>query len=64
MMGACLSMFFIKSWVILSSSSTSFMFRGTPPPGTETGPGGDGVDEGLVFIGWLKEDGGDVIALG
>lgn len=42
MMGACLSMFFIKSWVILSSSSTSFMFRGTPPPGMETGPGGDG----------------------
>lgn len=64
MTGACVSMSFIKSLVILSSSSTSLMFSGTPPPGTATGPGGEGVDEGGVFIGWLKEEGGDTIGLG
>lgn len=42
MTGAFLSMCLMKSLVILSSSSTSFILRGTPPPGIETGPGGDG----------------------
>lgn len=40
------------------------MFRGTPPPALGTGPGGEGVDAGVVFIGWLKEEGGDAIVLG
>lgn len=62
MRGAFASMFLMKSLVILSSSSTSFMFRGTPPPALGTGPGGEGV--GVVFIGWLKEEGGDAIVLG
>lgn len=64
MTGACLSISLMKSLVILSSSSTSLMFRGTPPPGIATGPGGEGVDEGGDFIGWLKEEDGDVIILG
>lgn len=64
MRGGFASMFLMKSLVILSSSSTSFMFRGTPPPALGTGPGGEGVDAGVVFIGWLKEEGGDAIVLG
>lgn len=64
MTGACVSMSFMKSLVILSSSSTSLMFSGTPPPGIGTGPGGEGVDEGGDFIGWLKDEGGDEIVLG
>lgn len=42
MTGACVSMSLMKSLVILSNSSTSLILRGTPPPGTGTGPGGDG----------------------
>lgn len=42
MTGAFASMSLINSWVILSSSSTSLMFRGTPPPGMGTGAGGEG----------------------
>lgn len=42
MTGACVSMSLMKSLVILSNSSTSLKFSGTPPPGTGTGPGGDG----------------------
>lgn len=42
MTGACVSMSLMKSLVILSNSSTSLIFRGTPPPGTGTGPGADG----------------------
>lgn len=42
MTGACVSMSLMKSLVILSSSSTSLIFRGTPPPGIGTGSGGEG----------------------
>lgn len=42
MTGACVSMSLMKSLVIRSNSSTSLIFRGTPPPGTGTGPGADG----------------------
>lgn len=54
MTGGCASMFFMKSCVILSSSSTSFMLRGAPP----TLPGAEGVVEGGLFMGWLKDAGG------
>lgn len=57
MTGACASMFLMKSWVILSSSSTSLMLRGAPPP--ERG----GIDEGGLFIGGLKDVGGGVTLL-
>lgn len=60
MTGGCASMFFMKSCVILSSSSTSFMLRGAPPP---TLPGAEGVVEGGLFIGWLKDAGGGVTVL-
>lgn len=56
MTGGCASMFFMKSCVILSSSSTSFMLRGTPPPLP-------GVAEGGLFMGWLKDAGGGVTVL-
>lgn len=42
MTGACVSISLMKSLVIFSSSSTSLMFSGTPPPGIQTGPGGEG----------------------
>ena len=46
MTGACVSISLMKSLVILSSSSTALMERGTPPPGMATGPGGEGYDGG------------------
>lgn len=60
MTGACVSMSLMKSLVILSSSSTSLMLRGTPPPGTATGPGNEGDDAGGAFVGGLKEAGGSI----
>lgn len=59
MTGGCASIFFMKSCVILSSSSTSFMFKGMPPPL----PCPEGVVEGGLFIGWLKDAGGGVTVL-
>lgn len=61
MTGACASMFFMKSCVIFSSSSTSFMLRGTPP----ALPGAEGVVEGEGFVGWLKDaEGGGTVLVG
>lgn len=59
MTGGCVSMFFMKSCVIFSSSSTSFMFRGTPPPL----PAVEGVAVGGLFGGWMKDAGGGVTVL-
>lgn len=53
MTGACVSMSLMKALVILSSSSTSLMFRGTPPPGIETGPGGEGFTHTHIYIHYL-----------
>lgn len=64
MMGGFVSMFLIKSLVILSSSSTSLILRGAPPLWVGSGPGGEGVEAGVVFIGWLMGEGGDPIVLG
>lgn len=60
MTGGCPSIFSMKSFVIFSSSSTSLMFRGAPPPCL----GCEGIDEGVGFIGWLKDAGGGVAVLG